>query len=108
MAKTVKRIKLSGGKRIVEDDPSPKPNVITASEESEPKNTSENVVVRMLLSPFRYVANSWKELKQVRWPNRRASWVLTLAVILFTAFFSIVILILDALFQILFKEVLLK
>ena len=37
--------------------------------------------------PFRaiggYFAGAWVELRQVRWPNRRATWSLTLAVILF-------------------------
>jgi len=110
VAKTVKRIKLSGGKRIVEENPDTEAQAASPSpqNQNEPEKASRNMSLSVLTAPFRYVANSWRELKQVRWPNRRASWGLTLAVILFTAFFSIVILILDALFQILFKEVLLK
>jgi len=53
--------------------------------------------------PFRsiggYFKGAWQELKQVRWPNRRATWSLTLAVILFSAFFAVLILGLDTLFQ---------
>ena len=54
---------------------------------------------------FRYVRNSWIELRQVRWTNRRATWALTLAVILFSLFFAILILLLDWLFNILVQEV---
>lgn len=54
-----------------------------------------------------YFSGAWYELRQVRWPNRRATWSLTFAVLVFTAFFSALILLLDYLFQILFKEILL-
>lgn len=54
-----------------------------------------------------YFAGSWRELRQVRWPNRRATWSLTVAVILFSLFFAGVILALDYVFNYLFKEVLL-
>lgn len=57
---------------------------------------------------FGYVKGSWQELKQVRWPNRRATWSFTFAVIIYTLFFLIIILIFDAAFQQLFKEVILK
>lgn len=61
--------------------------------------------------PFRafggYFKGAWDELRQVRWPDRKATWSLTLAVILFSLFFALVILGLDAVFSYLFKEVLL-
>ena len=61
--------------------------------------------------PFRaiggYFKGAWVELRQVRWPDRKATWGLTLAVILFSLFFSLVILGLDWVFSYLFKEVLL-
>ena len=61
--------------------------------------------------PFRkfggYFKGSWVELRQVRWPDRKATWSLTLAVILFSLFFALVIVGLDAVFSYLFKEVLL-
>lgn len=64
-----------------------------------------------LTKPFRafgrYFMGAWVELRQVRWPDRRASWSLTLAVILFSLFFALVIVGLDAVFNYLFKEVLL-
>lgn len=54
-----------------------------------------------------YFTGSWRELLQVRWPDRRASWSLTIAVIIFSLFFAGVIVALDYVFNYLFKEVLL-
>lgn len=51
----------------------------------------------------RYFKGSWVELMQVRWPDRRATWGMTGALLAFTAFFVIVILLLDAGFKYLFK-----
>lgn len=68
-------------------------------------------VLVILLTPFRgparYVRGAWQELRQVRWPNRKATWSLTGAVIAFSVFFAAVILGLDYVFQYLFKEILL-
>lgn len=52
-----------------------------------------------------YFAGAWYELKQVRWPDRKASWSLTLAVILFSLFFAGLILGLDYIFEALFRKV---
>lgn len=54
-----------------------------------------------------YFAGSYQELRQVKWPNRRASWSLTFAVILFTVALVILILALDYGFEQLFKKVIL-
>ena len=63
------------------------------------------------LTPFRgigrYVKGAWQELRQVHWPNRKATWGLTGAVIVFSVFFAAMILGLDFVFQYLFKEILL-
>lgn len=50
-----------------------------------------------------YFAGAWYELRQVRWPTRRATWVLTLAVVIFSAFFTVIIVLLDLLFKYLFE-----
>lgn len=49
-----------------------------------------------------YFKGAWIELKQVRWPNRKSTWSLTLAVITFTLFFTALVLLLDAGFKYLF------
>ncbi len=50
-----------------------------------------------------YFKGAWFELKQVRWPDRKSTWSLTLAVLLFTAFFIVLIILLDDGFKELFK-----
>ncbi len=64
-------------------------------------------VAAKLLTPFtafiRYIKGSWAELRQVHWPTRSATWGLTGAMLLFTAFFTLLILLLDAAFKYLFQ-----
>ena len=56
------------------------------------------------LAPMgRYLKGSWYELRQVRWPDRKATWGMTGALIAFTLFFVVIILLLDAGFSYLFK-----
>ncbi|HEU5121858.1 MAG TPA: preprotein translocase subunit SecE [Candidatus Saccharimonadales bacterium] len=50
-----------------------------------------------------YFKGAWQELRQVRWPNRRATWSMTAALLVFTAFFVALILLLDALFKYIFQ-----
>jgi preprotein translocase SecE subunit len=53
-----------------------------------------------------YFVGAWYELRQVRWPNRRATWGMTMAVLAFTVFFVVLILLLDALFKYVFQLIL--
>lgn len=53
-----------------------------------------------------YFKGAWQELRQVRWPNRKATWSMTAALLVFTAFFVALILLLDALFKYLFQMIL--
>jgi preprotein translocase SecE subunit len=55
-----------------------------------------------------YFLGAWVELRQVRWPNRRATWSLTGAVLLFSAFFVVLVLLLDAGFKLMFDFILKK
>lgn len=73
--------------------------VAPQSEEVSTKRRSDNPFTRI----GRYIKGSWYELRQVRWPDRRATWGMTGALIAFTAFFVVVILLLDAAFAYLFK-----
>jgi preprotein translocase SecE subunit len=50
-----------------------------------------------------YFKESWQELKLVRWPDRKSTWKMTAAVVVFTAFFMTLIVLLDGLFDWLFK-----
>lgn len=53
-----------------------------------------------------YFVGAWAELRQVHWPTRKATWGLTGAVLAFTAFFVVFILILDYAFNYLFEIIL--
>jgi preprotein translocase subunit SecE len=53
----------------------------------------------------RYLKGSWQELKQVRWPNRKSTWSMMLAVLIFSGFFVALIKLLDIGFDELFKLV---
>lgn len=67
------------------------------------KRASKNPFLKALSRIGGYFKGAWVELRQVRWPTRRATWELTLAVILFTAFFLAVIILLDLLFKYIFE-----
>lgn len=63
------------------------------------KTHRPNVFVRI----GRYFKGAWAELRLVRWPDRKATWGMTGALIGFTLFFVVVILLLDYGFSQLFK-----
>lgn len=90
------------------------------TKKAQPKATDEPAPAKKKRSrknPLRFIAvifggiggyfkGAWFELRQVRWPNRRATWSMTGALLGFTAFFVVFILLIDALFEYLFKLVL--
>ena len=65
-----------------------------------------NPFIKTLFAIGGYFRGAWIELRLVRWPTRSATWGLTFAVILFSTFFVIVILLLDILFKYLFELIL--
>lgn len=96
------------------DPTKPKTKTKTAKAKIKTKaNTPEKPLkqVFILARPFvalgRYLRNSWRELRQVRWPNRKATWKMTLAVLVYCAIFIVFIMLLDALFTFIF-DLLLK
>ncbi len=69
--------------------------------------------LRSILRPFRwlvppYFVNSWREVRQVTWPNRRETWRLTLAVFIFAVVFGALIAGVDKILDLLFKHLILK
>ena len=92
--------------RISASEPSKKPleKEVTKKTKSTPDTDTTGK------NPFKkaaaYFGGAWYELRQVRWPNRRATWGMTLAVLGFTAAFVVIILLLDALFKYLFQLIL--
>lgn len=100
---TVTRIKAA-------DDTAPaktKKQAVTAEATPAVKKTRRKPSPKGILRPFvafgGYFKGAWVELKQVRWPTRSATWSLTFAVIAYSAFFVLLVLLLDALFKYLFE-----
>ena len=64
----------------------------------------------ILFRPFvafgRYLRDSWRELRQVRWPNRKTTWKMVLAVFVYTALFIGLLVVLDILFDWIFSLIL--
>ena len=100
---TVTRIKASS-------DGSPKAKKTEKTVAAAPKRARAEGSSFMLFRPFiaagRYFKGAWVELRQVRWPTRGATWSLTGAVLLFTGFFVVMVLLLDAGFKFLFEQIL--
>ena len=71
------------------------------------KAEAEGKKVFILFRPFvalgRYLRDSWGEIRQVRWPNRKATWKMVLAVLIYTALFVVFISLLDMFFTWLFS-----
>jgi preprotein translocase subunit SecE len=93
--------------RITASDTKPKkttPKTPPAvAETSAPKPSPLGRIATPFVALGGYFKGAWYELKQVRWPNRKATWGLTAAVIGFTAVFTVIILLLDAVFKYLFQ-----
>ena len=53
-----------------------------------------------------YFKGAWHELVQVRWPDRKSTWGMTGALVVFTLFFLLIIVVLDYGFSQLFKLIL--
>lgn len=93
--------------RIKAKDTKPAAAKTEKTENRKPTEPAFNQTPRSPLTAIGgYFAGAWYELKQVRWPNRRATWSMTMAVLAFTAFFVVLILLLDALFKYLFQLIL--
>ena len=80
------------------------------AEKATKKAENDGKKVFILFRPFvalgRYLRDSWKEIRQVRWPNRKATWKMVIAVLIYTALFMIIILLLDLFFRFIFGLIL--
>lgn len=100
--KTVTRIKASGAKSTKSS------SVKTTAKASKkaPRVRKERQLKGPLGAIVGYVKGAWYELRQVHWPTRSATWGLTIAVLGFSAFFVVFILLADAGFKYLFELIL--
>ena len=65
------------------------------------------VLFRPFINLGHYFRDSWRELRKVEWPSRRATWKMTLAVIIFCAVVGLIVIVCDWAFQWLIQEVIL-
>ncbi len=64
------------------------------------------ILFRPFIALGSYLKNSWLEMRQVRWPNRKATWKMVLAVFVYVLIFGGFLLLLDVLFDLLFNKLL--
>ncbi|MDO5451652.1 MAG: preprotein translocase subunit SecE [Candidatus Saccharibacteria bacterium] len=64
------------------------------------------ILIRPFVYLWRYLRDSWMELRQVRWPTRKYTWKMVLAVIIYSALFMVIISLLDLFFSWLFGLIL--
>ena len=92
-------------KKVVEEA---KPTVVEESKKTTKSKKAKStkkpfVLFRPFIALGRYLKESWQEIRQVRWPNRKTTWQMVLAVFAYTALFIIIIMLLDAVFTVLFN-----
>lgn len=75
-------------------------------EKKDKTNKKPFVLFRPFIAFGHYLRDSWREIRQVRWPNRKATWKMVFAVFVYTAIFVVLIMLLDALFAWLFNLIL--
>lgn len=100
----VTRIKASSAASSKKTKPAKEKVIVSRSSTS--KRPSASILLRPFVAAGRYFKGAWVELRQVRWPTRGATWSLTGAVLLFTGFFVVLVLLLDAGFKYLFEQIL--
>jgi len=94
-------------KKKIAKTTSPKKTVKRTTKKAEKPAKKAFVLLRPIFAIGRYFRDSWRELRQVRWTNRRETWSLTLTVIMFCAFFAILIILADWIFSWIIQEVIL-
>ena len=104
----VRRIKADDSKKKA---PRTTQKVVKKGSTKDSKKFNAPKWLKVVGKPFfaigRYVNGAWQELRMTKWPNRRATWSLTLAVIIFSIFFATLILLADYGFDWLIKEIVL-
>ena len=93
-------------RRIKANDDAPKKSKAAKVKKTSTTTKKSTVKKNPLKATAGYFKGAWRELKLVRWPTRSATWAMTIAVLLFTAIFIVLILLLDAGFNWAFEQIL--
>ena len=104
---TVKKTEKKPVKKV-EDKKEVEKKVETTKKATKKATTEKKVFIlfRPFVAFFRYVKGAFSEIRQVRWPSRKATWKMVLAVLVYTALFIIIISLLDLFFTWLFSLIL--
>lgn len=81
--------------------------VVKVANDGKPKRRTRLRAPRFIRATGNYFVGAWSELRQVRWPDRKATWSLTVAVIMFTFLLMLFILLIDNFFGWLFEQLVL-
>ena len=80
-----------------------------AEKKASNKDEKDIKEVFILFRPFvalgRYIRDSFRELRQVRWPNRKETWKLVISVIVYVILIAGFIMLLDVLFNFIFSQI---
>ena len=81
-----------------------------AERKAEKKANKNGKKAFILFRPFvaigRYIKESFQEVRQVRWPDRKSTWKITISVILYVLLVAAIIMLLDAFFTFVFSKLL--
>lgn len=77
-----------------------------AAKEAEAEKKKVFILFRPFVAIGRYVRDSFREVRQVRWPDRKSTWKMTLSVIVYVVLIAVAIMLLDALFTFVFNQLL--
>lgn len=74
--------------------------------------TAPLILVKFLAKPFikfgKYLKGAWSEIRQVHWPNRKTTWKMTGAVLIYTTLLILFILAVDAIVSTIFNQIIRK
>ncbi|MBR6134114.1 preprotein translocase subunit SecE [Candidatus Saccharibacteria bacterium] len=108
--KVTVKAKKSENKKVRAKEAAEAKKAAKAEKKAAKKAAREGKKVFILFRPFvalgRYIRDSFRELRQVRWPDRKSTWKMTFSVILYVILIATFIMLLDALFTFIFNLIL--
>lgn len=108
--KVTVKAKNSENKKVRADKATAAKKAEKAERKAAKEARAEKKKVFILFRPFvaigRYVRDSFREVRQVRWPDRKSTWKMTLSVIVYVLLIAAAIMLLDAFFTFIFNQLL--
>lgn len=108
--KVTVKAKKSENKKVRAQEAAEAKKAAKAEKKAAKKAAREGKKVFFLFRPFvalgRYIRDSFRELRQVRWPDRKSTWKMTFSVIVYVILIAAFIMLLDAFFNFAFNQLL--